>query len=189
MPPSAPFSFGVHVAGPNWMRGYKDGGLVAECNDHADRSANSLVAITALATVGFRVDRFEARTAPGGTLLLADDFNGSAGTPPSGWSAYRGGGLLDGAGNVRLLGGGNSQAIYRSIPGGATFFELQGCTFDDDAHGPHWGMIAAHWPGTTDYGEQSYRVLVRELAPHGFELVDCTPAVVSGWSVGMVRIA
>lgn len=186
MPPSAPLSFGVHVVSPTRYRAYKNGVIVQECGDHPDRTSNTLVAILALATVGFRVGRFEARTAPGGTLLASDDFNGTAGTVPAGWSQHHGDGSLDGAGNLLIYGGDFSAGVYRTIPAGAMFFELQNVVFDDESHGPHWGMVAAYWNGG-DYGDQSYRVLSREQTPHDTTVLDCTPGRVGGvWTIGTV---
>lgn len=184
------FSFGIHILGTNSVRGYKNGSPYVECTNHPNRSANTLIGIFALATLGFNVGRFEARTAPGGTIIFADDFNGTAGTVPSGWTQWNGEGALDGAGRLRILGGPVLESgIYRTLPAGATYFELQGVTFDDETHGPHWGMVAPHWPGSGVFGEGAYRILAREYSPQDLELPDCTARYLgAGWGVGMVRM-
>jgi hypothetical protein len=187
MPPSAIFSIASYVLAPNRCRSYKDGVVVGECVDHVDQTAHTLVAILALATAGFRVDRYEERTGPGGTLLYSEDFGGTAGTVPAGWTQHNAEGAVDGSGKLLIVGDFYSSGIYRTRAVGAAYFELQGCIFDDESHGPHWGMIAPYWAGA-GYGEDSYRVLIREHTPHDVEIPDCTPVALTGWSVGSVRI-
>lgn len=188
MPASAPFSFGVYVIGPTHIRAYKNGIPTQECVDHASQMHHNQIGILALATAGFRVGRLEARDVPGGTIVYSEDFNGAAGTLPAGWTQFREG-SLDGAGNLYIIGDPISSGAYTTLPAGAAYFELQNVVFDDESHGPHWGMIAPYWNGD-NYGEQSYRVLARETAPHDVDVVDCTPGSgLGGWAVGAVRVA
>lgn len=178
--------FGVHVVSSTscdlYLNGVKGGSYTH------DPFTGGFLLMSAHANGLPHVDRLEVRAAPGGTLLLSDDFVNLAG-----WSLGHHGvnwtvspaGFAYGSVNS-----GSGYGIYRTFPAGSTYFELKGVTFDGSGDPDGWVMLTPHRQTAISQSDgaspvDGYRVLLR---PNGsVELVNGN-LVSLGWSVGSVAI-
>lgn len=163
--------FGIFVRSSTEVWSYKNGALVGKYS-HPARSG-TYTGIVALATTGFHVDRIEWRSGgPAGPLVDSDDFDSLAA-----WTIVKnddGGGVIDPAGHVRLNGGGSSEIIRRATPTGADYVELLNAYFPTPSDSNEWGMVTINYDGSSYYGENGYRVLMREYAPNEVQVPDGT---------------
>lgn len=180
-----PDNFGLYVRSSTEVWSYKNGALVGKYS-HPARSG-SFTGVVALETPGFHVDRIEWRSGgPSGSVLASDDFDSLAA-----WTVVKndaGGCVIDPAGHVRLNGGGTSEIIRRSTPTGADYVELLNAYFSSASGANHWGMVTINYDGSSHYGENGHRVLMREFAPNEVQVPDGTalPTVIRRPTVGRV---
>ena len=173
-------NFGIHIISSTTVRAYKNG-TDAGYFTHPVRSGG-FTSIVALDTDGFHVDRIEWRSGgPTGTLLDSDDF-----TSLAAWTVAKGTAAIDPAGYLRLYGGGTSEFIRRSTPSGADYVEMFGCYFPSPSGANHWGMVSIGHDGTSWYGENGYRVLLREYAPNEVQVPDGAAATPISPTVGSI---
>lgn len=185
-------NFGLHIESPTVVSSYLNGSLVDRYN-HAAQSGSYIGMAVANDDGGNcqpHIDRLEVRDAPGGSLLLADDF-ASLASWTAGWTVSGGAWSINPAGFAYQAGEGAT--IYRADVADGAYIEAQGVTFDASVT-DGWLMLMLEMDtpaaNPTLGALDGYRVLLRAPgAPNagGVEIVNGLP--LSGWSVGMVRIA
>jgi hypothetical protein len=185
-------SFGIHVESPTVVAAYLNGGFVNRYSVPTAATGTYIALAAAFNTTPGQphVDRLEVRTAPGGTLLLADDFNSRAawtdGWLPNGipWTISPAGFAYSAA---------HGATIYQAQPSGAAYIEAQGVTFDASTDSG-WVqlMLNRTYPNNApdNSADDGYRIIL--YAPgtvdagttHVFNGV-----LLGGWGVGQIRIA